>query len=125
MKSRIQLLIGIMGISFLSIAEVHATALELTDACKARLERSVLVKARQLNETASIVGTKLLYGGERGGLSYTSAAVVRASDETEPTDYIVVYEYRRNSRGNGTRCVVRSAELVNDGLLPEVQGLEN
>ena len=125
MKSRIQLLVGIIGISVLSIAEVSATTLELTDACKRRLERSVLVKARQINDTASIVGTKLLYGGQRGGLDYISAALVRVSDETEPSDYLVVYDYRRNSRGNGTRCVVRSTEVMNDGLLPEVVGLDN
>jgi hypothetical protein len=123
-KSGIQLLIGVMGISFLSIAEVNAAELELTDACKRRLERSVLVKARQVNETASIVGTKLLYGGQRGGLNYISAALVRVSDETEPSDYLVVYDYRRNSRGDGTRCVIRSTEVLNDGSLPEVAGIE-
>ena len=63
---------------------------------------------------------KLVYGGDA---TFGGAAIVRVSDETEPTDYIATFSLRGSEdEANGT-CKVGVTELLNEGVLPDIDGL--
>lgn len=89
---------------------------KLGDACKKSIKDAVLKKALELSDTASITGTKLVYGG---GNTFGGAIVVRVSDEVEPTDYIALF----TTSGEG-KCTVGETELLNEGVLPDIADLD-
>lgn len=86
---------------------------ELQPACLKTVKAEVLKKARQLNEEAQMYGYKVLYGAW-----LTSFVVLaRVTDETEPSDYVVVL--RPDHRETGT-CKVQFVKSIADGSRADV-----
>jgi hypothetical protein len=88
--------------------------------CESSIHEAVLEQAVELSETANITGTKLVYGGDR---SYGGAAIVRVSDETEPSDYLAVFSLDGSEQAHAGACNVEFVKIVNSGLLPKIDGL--
>jgi len=88
--------------------------------CEESMRAAVLTKAKQLSETASIQGVKLVYGGDA---TFGGAAIVRVSDEVEPTDYLAVFTLTGSEQEDAGTCSVRFTELLNEGVLPQIPGL--
>jgi hypothetical protein len=88
--------------------------------CESALKAAVLKKAKAVDETASIVGVKQIYGQKS---TFGGAAIVRVSDEVEPSDYIATYSVSGSQEANAGKCRVRVTELVNSGTLPTIAGL--
>ena len=111
-----------MGIASLGAPAHAASELKLLDKCKAKIEKRIL---REIDEeTASIAGIKLLYGGSKGGLNHSAVVIVRTSEESEPRDFLVVTDWVNSAYVRKSGCKILSVITVADGSLPEVDGLE-
>jgi hypothetical protein len=87
--------------------------------CVDKVKLIVHERALDLNETAEIVGVVPLYGSSTSGTvvhdTMQSAMLVRASDEVDPTDYLVVVD--------NSDCSLQSIEMLGEGVLPDINGL--
>ena len=92
----------------------------LSPTCASAIEQAVVAQAQEINETAHVTGMKLLYGDTTWA---QGIALVRVSDDTEPSDYVAVYETEGPGRG-GARCKVELVKNVDSGMLPDVPGLK-
>lgn len=88
--------------------------------CDASIRAAVLKKALKLSDTATVTGVKLVYGGDR---TFGGVAIVRVSDETEPTDYVAAFSLTGSEQARAGTCKVRTTELLNEGVLPAIDGL--
>jgi hypothetical protein len=89
--------------------------------CQASIEQAVLAEATKLNEEAQVTGTKLVYGGDH---YFGGAALVRVSDETEPSHYLAVFGLSGSQEADAGTCTVELVHIMASGLLPEIEGLE-
>ncbi len=88
--------------------------------CKSKIEAAILKRAKKLSDTASITGVKLVYGGDA---TFGGAAIVRVSDEVEPTDYVATFSLGGSQDEDKGTCKVGITELLNEGVLPKIAGL--
>jgi hypothetical protein len=91
----------------------------LDAACKSKIEKAVLDRAILINETATIESIKPVYGED----GYADVVLVRVSDETEPSDYVVVASHDNAGVIDPKFCDLSVVEVVASGSLPEVPGL--
>lgn len=87
--------------------------LTLSEKCLNKITDTILKKYGANDETFSIVSTKLLYGGSKGGLQISPVVLVKTSDEVEPRDMVVVTSV---SRGPKESCTIKSINVQADGL---------
>ncbi len=88
--------------------------------CKASIEAAVLKQARKVSDEPTVQGMKLIYGGD---VIFGGAAIVRTSDETDPSHYVVSFSLNGDADQRAGTCKVEYTQLVADGLLPPVAGL--
>lgn len=98
----------------LKIAKPGATCID-------KAEDAVLLQAKGINETASIVGSAAVYGNEA---SRKRVLVVRVTDEVEPSDYAVVVSGTENAAASANDCNIEFAGIVASGTLSSVPELE-
>ena len=98
--------------------------LRLLPKCATAVKSAVYKKYLEGDDTASITGMKLLYGGSKGGTHYSPVVLVRTSDEVEPRDILVVASVSGDAEATKLGCVVRVIRTLEDGMLPEVDGLD-
>lgn len=91
--------------------------LTLSEKCREVIVDAVFTKYGVDDETFSVVGTKLLYGGSIGGLHYSPVVMVRTSDEVEPRDVLVVTSWVGSEFAEKFGCKVISITTVTDGLV--------
>jgi hypothetical protein len=92
---------------------------DVTPACKKVIYAAVLKKALKVNKTASVDGHKVIYGDDKFNPAFRDVVIVLASDETEPSHYIVVTNKKNNT------CTIVSNDVSADGSLPPVSGLND
>lgn len=94
---------------------------KLPSGCEKAIKSAVLKKAKDVNDTASVAGVKVLYGDDN---TNGDVIIVRVSDEVDPSDYIVVTEKVQSARKKRVFCKFDHIHRVGDGMLPEIPGLE-
>ena len=111
----------VLGFTNLSSPAQASSELKLLPKCQAKIEKRIL---REIDpESASIAGTKLLYGGSKGGAHYSAVVLVRTSEESEARDFLVVTSWVSTTYANKSGCKILSVTAVADGSLPEIEGL--
>jgi hypothetical protein len=80
--------------------------------CMAGAEEAVITKATKLNETAEIIDSMLLYGSKQ---TSSDVLMISISDDTEPSDYIVVAEH------DAGKCNLKYTAMIASGLLPQAE----
>jgi hypothetical protein len=100
----------------------HLLAGKIGAPCMTSMKDAVLVEAMKLSETAQVVGTKALYGGD---LSFGGAVLIRVSDEVEPSDYLAVFSQKSSQETKAGTCKVEFVHILNSGVLPEIDGLSD
>ncbi len=112
----------LFGLGVLASINAHAISqsdLSLSEKCKAEIEKKVTAKYGANDETFSVIGTKLRYGGTIGGFSAKVVALVKTSDEVEPRDILAIA-----SPGDQGSCKVERISVLADGStvdFPEFQ----
>ena len=103
---------------------VSQNELTLLPKCEEKIRAAVTAKYGADDETFSIVGLKLVYGGSKRGLHMAPVVIVRTSDEVDPRDVLVVTKVNGDQDAREHGCRIESVITLEDGLLPEVDGLE-
>lgn len=118
----IKVLFGLSVILSANLASAAITQkqLSLTDSCLKTIVDAVTSEYGAEDETFSITGTKLLYGGKYRGLEFNPVVLVQSSDENEPRDFLVRAEWSLKQDGT---CTVTSTETLADGLTVEVDDI--
>jgi len=95
---------------------------EIGAACDESIRAAVLEKHEAITDIASVEATKLVYGKKTvfGGI-----ALVRVSDEVEPSHYVVSYDVSGSQEASAGKCQVKLVEMLNSGTLPEIPGLDD
>lgn len=98
--------------------------LKLLPKCEEKIRAAVTSELGGDDETFSITGIKLVYGGSKGGLHLSPVVLVRTSDEVEPRDAVVVTSVSGDKDAREQGCKIVSVTTVGDGILPDLEGLE-
>lgn len=98
--------------------------LKLNPKCLAKVKSAVLKKFGANDETFSIRGTKLLYGGSKGGLHMSPVVLVQSSDENEPRDFVVITEVGGDDHAQKSACKVVAMHTMADGIVLDLDSEE-
>lgn len=88
-----------------------------TEACQRKIDAEMAKEAIGDDDTASLVGQRLVYGDREG--SFGDLLIVRASDEVDPTDFVVITSRLGDDGVDPVVCELEFASFINEGLLPD------
>ncbi|MGE0172082.1 MAG: hypothetical protein AB7T49_04825 [Oligoflexales bacterium] len=80
--------------------------------CMNVAEEAVMEKAAKINDTAEIIDSLSVYGEKT---TSGDIIVVSISDDTEPSDYIVITEREAG------KCSIKYIEMIASGILPQAE----
>jgi hypothetical protein len=123
MKKSVSVLLSLLLVGLSAQAQAGGRDLRLLPRCEAKVREFVWKEYLKDDETASITGLKLLYGGSSGGLHYDAVVLVRTSDEIEPRDFLVVTAVKGSEHARTEGCEIILGRVLGDGSLPQVEGL--
>ncbi len=113
------LILSLISLVSLDSFAVSQSELQLSEQCRKKIESAVYQKIGKGDDTFSVVGMKLLYGGSKGGLHFSPVVLVRTSDEVEPRDVIVITDWVSSKFADQVGCKVTHVVTVADGLTLE------
>ncbi len=113
-------LISIITLFFsLQLFATSQSELKLSDLCREKIEKAVNQKFGKNDETFSIVGMKLLYGGSKGGLHFSPVVLVKTSDEVDSRDVVVIADWVGSKFADQVGCKITHIITVSNGLTVE------
>lgn len=119
MKNAVMLFVLLLGSYSFAIDQRE---LALGEKCLKKITDAVAKKYGVDDETFSIVATKLLYGGSKGGLHISPVVLVQTSDEVEPRDMIVITSINSDAQAEKYGCKIVSINVQADGTTVDMPG---
>ncbi|MEW6056795.1 MAG: hypothetical protein AB1540_09280 [Bdellovibrionota bacterium] len=106
-------------LTVVGLFSTSAFAEDASQQCKKLAAKAALKRAKKLADNASVTAVKTLYSGT---WAHGDVILVRISDETEPSDYVVIT--KRSDEIRNKNCIgIKTTSVVGDGMLPDLQDL--